>query len=216
LGLSLQPDLSPELVRQFKLPDMNGALVTTVEPDSPAAKAGFQEGDFIVEFDGKKVTDMRQLRLMVSQTAPGTKVKSKLVREGSEKTLTATLGTMPEEALARTRRTPQGERGQSKMDALDGIEVTDIDSRTRRQLEIPNNVRGALVGNVEQDSNAAEAGLRPGDVILEIDRQPVRDAESAVTLSEKTKSDRLLLRIWRAGDGRGGMFYLTVDNTKRK
>jgi serine protease Do len=216
LGLWLQPDMTPELAKQFNLPDMNGALVTTVDPDSPAGKAGFKEGDFVTEFNGQKVKDMRQFRLMVSQIAPGTKVTLRLVRDGKEKTLTATLGEMPKEALARNGQMPPNERGQSKADALDGVEVTDLDARARREADVPGNVRGALVTKVEEDSNAAEAGLQAGDVIIEIGRQPVRSADDAVALSEKAKGEHILLRVWRGGEGRGGMLYLSVDNAKRK
>ncbi|MEI6784755.1 MAG: PDZ domain-containing protein, partial [Verrucomicrobiota bacterium] len=81
---------------------------------------------------------------------------------------------------------------------------------------VPGNIRGVLVANVDQNSNAADAGLRAGDIITEINRQPTRSAEEAVTLSEKASSDRLLLRVWRGGEGRGGMLFLSVDNTKRK
>jgi len=219
LGLSLQPDLTPDLAHQFNLPDMNGALVTQVEPDSPAAKAGFKEGDFITEFNGKKVPDMRQLRLMVSQTPPGTKVNAKLLRDGKEKTLSATLAEFPEDLLTE-RGSPDQPRGkgQSATDALDGVEVADLDAASRRQSGIPNSVRGALVKTVDPDSNAADAGLRQGDVIVEINRQTVRNADEAVVLSEKFKTDQLLLRIWRPSPtgGRGGTFYLSVDNKKRK
>jgi len=216
LGLELQPEMTPELAKQFSLPDMNGALVTTVRPDSPAGKAGFKEGDFVTEFNEQKVKDMRQLRLMVSQTAPGRKVTLRILRDGKEKTLTATLGEMPKEALARNGQMQPGERGQSKTDALDGVEVSDLDAQARREADVPGNVHGALVTNVDQNSNAAEAGLRAGDVIVEINRQPVRTADEAVALGEKAKGDRILLRVWRGGEGRGGMLFLSVDNTKRK
>ena len=96
------------------------------------------------------------------------------------------------------------------------MEVTDLDAQARREADIPDNIRGALVTSVDQDSNAAEAGLRAGDVIVEINRQPVRSADEAVALSEKAKADRILLRVWRGGEGRGGMLFLSVDNTKRK
>ena len=216
LGLALQQDMTPELAKQLNLPNVNGALVTAVEPDSPAGKAGFKEADFVIEFNGQKVKDMRQLRLMVSQTAPGKKVTLIIVREGKEKTLTATLGEMPRDVLARSGKAQPGERGESKADALDGVEVSDLDAEARREGDIPGNVRGVLVTKVDQDSNAAEAGLRAGDVINEINRQPVRGADEAVALSEKTKGDRLLLRVWRGGEDRSGMLFLSVDNTKRK
>jgi serine protease Do len=81
---------------------------------------------------------------------------------------------------------------------------------------VPSNVRGALVTNVDQDSNAAEAGLHAGDVIVELNHQTVRNADDAVALSEKAKGERILLRVWRGGEGGGGMLYLSVDNAKRK
>ena len=86
----------------------------------------------------------------------------------------------------------------------------------RREAGTPNDVRGALVTSVDQDSNAGEAGLRAGDVIVEINRQAVRSADDAVTLSEKAKTDRIRLRVWRGGEGHGGMLFLSVDNTKKK
>ena len=216
LGVYLQPDMTPELAKQFGLPNTDGALVTTVDSGSPAAKAGLKEGDFVTEVDGQKIKDMRHLRLIVSQTAPGKKVSLKILRDGKEKNLTATLGDMPREGLARNGQGQPGERGESNTDALDGVEVTDLDAQTRGDAGVPSNIRGALVTNVDQNSNSAEAGLRPGDVIVEINRQPVRNADEAVAMSEKAKGDGILLRIWRGGEGRGGMLWLTVDNTKRK
>ena len=218
LGLHLQPEMTPELARQFKLPNFNGALVTEVEPGSPGAKAGFRDGDFVIEFEGRKVRNMEQFRLMVSETAPGTKVTLKVLRDGAEKSMTATLGAMPDEVLARGGRTQPNDRGQSDMDSLDGVEVSDLDTQARRETEFPADLKGALVSNVDQDSNAAEAGLRQGDVILEIDRHAVHSADEAVNASEKAKGDHILLRVWRRDNagGRGGTLYLSVDNVKRK
>jgi serine protease Do len=216
LGLGLQLEMTPDLVREFNLPNMNGALVTTVEQNSPAAKAEFKEADFIIEFNGQKLRDMRQLRLLVSQTAPGKTVKLKVLREGKEKTLTATLGEIPREMLARSGQAQPNERSKSEKDALDGVEVADLDAQGRREAGTPDDIRGALVTSVDQDSNAGEAGLRPGDVIVEINRQPVHSADEAVAFSEKAKTDRIRLRVWRGGEGHGGMLFLSVDNTKKK
>jgi serine protease Do len=83
-------------------------------------------------------------------------------------------------------------------------------------LQIPANVKGALVINVDEDSNAAEAGLQKNNVIVEIDRKPVISAEDAVNLAEKAKGDQILLKIWRHEGNFASTTYLTVDNTKRK
>jgi serine protease Do len=218
LGLHLQPDLNADLAKQFNLPNTEGALVTMVEPNSPAAKAGFKDGDFITEINGKKVTDMRQLRLLVSQTVPGAKVNAKVIRDGKPKAVLATVGQMPEGELARDGRPRSSERNQGETDALDGVEVTDVDADARHQYNIPSSVKGVLVTSVDENSNSADAGLHSGDVIVEIDRQAVSSASEAVTLSEKSKSDRILLRVWTPNPrgGPGSTRYLAVDNTKRK
>ena len=224
LGIIIQP-LTPELAKEFNLPDeSSGALVGEVSPGSPAAKAGVQDGDVVLDFNGKKVADPRNLQLLVSQTAPGSKVTLRILRSEAghkpyEKAITATLGELPAEALAGRERASPGERGgQQNMDALEGVEVTDLDQSTRRQLGVPGTVHGALVVNVDPDSTAAEAGLSQGDVIVEINRQAVRNANDAVALSQRVKGDHVLLRVWsRGADGRpGGTRYVVVDNSKRK
>jgi serine protease Do len=101
-------------------------------------------------------------------------------------------------------------------DALDGVTVQDLDSNVRDQLQIPDNIKGALVINVDEDSNAADAGLQKNDVIVEIDQKPVGDAENAVKLAEKAKGDQILLKIWRRDSNLASTTYLSVDNTKRK
>ncbi len=206
LGVLVQP-VTPDLAKEFKLPDNTGALIGEVTKDSPAEDAGLKEGDVIIEFNGKKVTDSRHLRLMVSQTAQGTKAEVKLLRDGKERALTVKLGELPEGSLARSDGRPGGLRRNPQADALDGVTVDDLDARSRRQFNIPNHVQGALVVNVEPDCPAATAGLQPGDVILEINRQRVENADEAVRLSEQVKGSRVLLRIY----GRGGSRFLVVE-----
>jgi serine protease Do len=223
LGISIQA-LTSELAKEFNLPDeSSGVLVGGVSANSAASKAGVLDGDVILELNGKKVPDPRTLQLLVAQSAPGTKVSLKILRGETgtkpiEKTLTATLADLPQEALAGRHRGNAPEEGsQQAPDALDGVEVTDMDAAARRQLNIPRTITGALVVNVDPDSNAAQAGLAQGDVITEIDRQRVRNADDAVTLTQKVKGDRLLLRVWsRSGPGAGGTRYLVVESSKNK
>jgi len=207
--------ITRDLAEEFNLADQSGALVGYVQPGTPAATAGLKEGDAIIEFNGKKVTDFNQFRLLVAQTAPKTKVSLKILRDGKEKTLTATLGTLPGEQ-SRRGRNEQTQPEESKIDALEGVEVADIDPRMRRRSDLPKQMQGALVTNVEAGSAAEEAGLKRGDVILEINRQTVRDADAAIELSKQIKSDRILLRVWTNAGGSGGTHYITVDNRRRK
>lgn len=206
LGVLIQP-VTPELAREFKLPENTGALVGEVSPDSPAEEAGLKEGDVIVEFNGRKVTDSRQLRLMVAQTAPGSKAELKLIRDGKEQTLTVKVGELPAEGLARAGGRSGGLRRSAEPDLLDGVTVDDLDARTRRQYNLPPQLQGAVITDVDPGSPAAAAGLRPGDVILEINRQRVTSADEAVRLSERIRGNSVLLRVW----SQGGSRYVVVQ-----
>jgi serine protease Do len=216
IGVRLQPDITAELAQEFNLPDQDGAMITEVLPNTPGAKSGLLSGDVIRQVDGRKITDMRQLRLMISQTAPGTKVTLTILRGEAgkkpvEKTILVVLGTLPDDPAGRNPRMQPGDDSSSGEDSLDGVEVSDLDGSARRQLGAPRDLQGALVTRVEDDSTAAEAGLRPGDVILEINRQAVKNADDAVDLSKKVKGNRVLLRVWRDG----GSTFITVNNSNR-
>jgi len=191
-------DVNPGLAKAFNLADQSGALVGDVVPNTPAEKAGIKTGDVIVEFNGKKISDANNLRLLVSQTAPDSAATVKLLRNGKEKTATVTLAELRDQAQNQDeQRNGVGKDKQNSADALDGVTVTDLDRRSRRQLDIPANVHGALVTDVDSDSNAAEAGLQRGDVIVEINHQAVQNADEAVELCTQAKGDSILLLVWQ-------------------
>ncbi len=207
IGVMIQ-DVDPKLAKEFGLEEANGALVAEVTPKSPAEKAGIKSGDVVTEFDGKPVKDSRHLKLQVGQTAPNERVSVKLLRDGKTKTVELTLKELEAgEKTAKADRRPQGSN-----DALDGVTVGDMDAAARSQFRLPRDVRGALVSEVDEDSAAFEAGLRPGDVIQEINRKPVRDAAEAVEMTENMTEKTILLRIW----SRGGSRYLVVDESKKR
>jgi serine protease Do len=216
LGVYIQ-DLTPQLAKEFGLKERGGALIGGVPPNTPAAEAGLHEGDVVTEFNGRKVPDSRQLRLWVSQTPPKTKVALKVIRDGKEQTKQLTLGELPSEMASASG--PGGRDrsgGAQKSDALDGVEVTDLDTRTRRQFEIPNEIKGAVVTSVDPTSTAATAGLRPGDVIVEINRKKVSGAQDAIDVTNNLKSDQsILLRVWSVGRGGGGTRFVIVEPDKK-
>ncbi len=207
LGIYVQP-ITPDLAKAFKLGDSKGALVGGVEKTTPAARAGLEEGDVITDLNGKKITDSRQFRNLVAQSAPESKVTLKIIRDGKEKTITATLGELPTDKTAGLR---EGGPGGAKANPLEGVTLEDLSSRWRDQFEIPAEIRGALVLKADPDSAAYEAGLRAGDVLLEINRQKVRDANDAVEVARNARSDRMLMRVW----SRGGTHYIVVDASKK-
>ncbi len=221
LGISIQA-LTPELAKEFGLSDeSSGVLVGGVTPGGAAATGGLRAGDVILAFNGKPVTDPRSLQVLVARSAPKAKATLKILRteagqKPKEQTLQVTLGELPASAFAQNE-SPPGPGNQPAMgDTLDGVEVADLDAGARQQFKVPKGVQGAVVVSVDPTSNAAEAGLRPGDVILEIDRRPVRDAQEAVTLSEKAKGKRVLLRVWSNGAGGGGTRWIVVEDGRQK
>jgi serine protease Do len=147
--------------------------------------------------------------LSAAQAPPGTKATVKVIRDGREKTFNVKLGELPVKTLSKGGR---GSSPGSRIDLLEGVEVTDLDSRTRQQFSIPENVRGALVTEVDPGSPAAEAGLGQGDVIVEINRKPVTKADEAIELSQGPAGDRVLLRVW----SKGGARYIVVDSGRSR
>ena len=99
-------------------------------------------------------------------------------------------------------------------DALDGVTVNDLDADARQALQIPDDIKGALVTDVQQGSHADDAGLHKGDVIMSIDRHPVSNADDAVKLSNAAKGTSILLKVWSHEGDSAGTRYLSVDNTK--
>lgn len=205
LGVMIQ-DVTPDLAKEFELKSNRGALVGDVSPNSPAERAGLRNGDVILEFNGKPVTDSRHLKLAVASTQPGESVPVKILRNGSDKTLEVRVKELPGSgALAKNNDSNSDDSG-----TLNGVGVADLDSGARQQFQVPSHIRGVVVTEVDPNSASAEAGLKPGDIIEEIDRKPVQSADQAVKLTEKATDKTTLLRIWRDGGSR----YLVVDESQ--
>jgi serine protease Do len=205
MGAYLQ-ELTPELQKAFKLPKLAGAVVTQVEPGAPAAKAGVQAGDVITELNGQPVNDVNDLRLRVSRTPPGQTVKLTVQRPEGPQEIAVTLGTLPRDAgSARPDRTPEG--GQSS--ALEGVSVDELTPQLAQQLQIPANVKGVVVTDVDSSSPAAEAGLSRGDVIMQVNRKDVSTVSEFQSAIRGTTGNVLLLV-----SSRGGTRFIVVEPSK--
>ena len=204
LGVMIQ-NVTPELADEFQLKNDKGALISEVVPNGPAAKSGLKDGDVVVSFDGHTVPDSRRMQLQVAETKPGSTVPVEIIRNGEKKTLDVTVKQLPgTEQLANADSSNNSDTG-----TLNGVEVANLDPDARQQFHVPNNVKGAVVTQVDPASAAAEAGLKSGDVIQEINRKPVKDADDAVKLTENPSSKRTLVRVWE----NGGSHYIVVDET---
>jgi serine protease Do len=210
----LLQDITPRLAKSLDLPDQKGALVSDVFPNTSAEKAGIKSGDVIIGFNGKDITDVNSFQLAVSESAPGGSAVVKLLRNGRTETVTVTLTELLGETVPDGNDQKKTASAKPMIDALAGVTVNDLEPEVRRQLGMTPGTQGALVSNVEPASNSAVAGLQYGDVIMEIDRQPVSNSSDAVRLGRQAKGDQILLKIWRRQDNLAGTYYLSVDNTR--
>ena len=206
LGIGIQ-DLTPTLADSFGLKSRGGALISDVQPGGPGARAGLKSGDVITAVDGQPVDSASRLSLTVGETAPGTKLRLDVLRDGRAEHFTATTVSKPSgeghggdaQSLA-----PADDQG-----VLNGVGVSDIDANARRDLNLPERLSGALITSVDPGSASARAGLREGDVILEINRHPVDSAKTAVDLSASATGRKTLVKLW----SHGNTVYVVVDET---
>lgn len=194
LGVSIQ-EITPELAKSFGLKDAGGALVSDVVPGSPAEKAGLKRGDVIAEFNGKPIKEHRELPRIVSLMPPGESVSFKVIRDGKEETVSATIGEMKEEDLPQPSQEVQKQLGMS---------LQPVTPEIARELGMKK-AEGIVVTNVEANSLAGESGIQTGDVILEVNRRPVSSVQGfSETVRKAGKS--ILLLIYR----NGATIYLTL------
>ncbi|MFY9269715.1 MAG: DegQ family serine endoprotease [Candidatus Manganitrophaceae bacterium] len=197
LGVSIQ-EVTASLSKEFGLKESKGALVGDVLPKSPAERAGFKRGDVVVEFNGQAITDSTQLRNLVAQTPVGAKVKVRVVRDKKEKELDVTIEEQPKEVARGGGGAEEGQEETST--ALNGVEVRNLTPDMARQLGLGRNEKGVVIVQVEPGSAAEEAGLQRGDLVMEANRKPVRNAdEYDEILSKIGKEDPILLLINRQG-----------------
>lgn len=194
--MGIRPEaLTPELARQFKVSDTSGVLVSQVELDSPAEKAGLKAGDVIQTYNGKKVDSVNQFRFAVADSGPGTEVALGVLRDGQRQSFKVRLEEMPG-----TVATGRGGRGRApSQGTLRGITVQNLTPEIRGQLGLPPQVRGVVISELDPDSPAAQEGLQPGDVIQSINRRPINSAADFSRLASDA-TGKVLLLVNRQGN----------------
>ena len=200
LGVSIQ-DISQDLAKSFGIKDAKGALVSDVMDEGPADQAGLKQGDIITTYQGSPVEDAVTLQRQVTKTVVGTKVTVRVIRDSHEKDLTVTIGEQPE-----TTKTAKAEIGETDY-AFAGVAVQDLDRDTAKGLGIKGKGQGVVVTAVEPDSSAEKAGVMRGDVIREINRQPVKSMKDFEKVSSGLKKgEHVLILI----DRRGNALFLSA------
>jgi serine protease Do len=194
LGVTIQ-EVNADLAKQFGLKEAKGALVSDVLENSPAEKAGIERGDVIIELNEKPVESATQLKNMVAQLNVGSKIDVAVVRDKKEKRLTVVIAEQPKEiAMAGTEEDQEGSK------AMAGIEVHDLTPEITRRFGFSREQKGVVVTQVEPDSNADLAGIKRGDLIMEINRMPVHNTDDyEQIISRLKKQESVLLLVSRQG-----------------
>jgi len=181
-------DMTPEMAKAFHEKEARGVVVGDVSPNSPAQEGGIQRGDIILEVNGKPVADSNQLRMNISLMHPGTRIQLKLLRNGAEKDMSLKLAEMPTESAK-----VESDEGDDSSKALQGVEVANLTPRTAEKLGLPTSTTGVVVADIDPASKLGDSGLRKGDVIQEVNHQPVKSVSEFQGAIKKAGSDPLLL-----------------------
>ncbi|CAD5262193.1 MULTISPECIES: DegQ family serine endoprotease [Halomonadaceae] len=199
LGVMIQP-VSDDLAESFGMENAIGALIADLDPEGPAAQGGLQAGDVILEVNGEEVERSSSLPRLIGKGAPGTEVELTLMRDGEELTESVELGSWPD---TEQQSAQAGSNNQARL----GVMVAEIDDTMREQLNVPG---GVIVRQVESGSVAAEAGIRPGDVLVSIDHRSVSSSAELVEIVEALPTDRAIpVRLFR--DGRSLFVALRLE-----
>jgi len=193
--------------KSFKLSSRNGALVQDLESDGPAAKAGIEAGDVIVTLDGEPLKNTRHLIDSVSAQPPGSKIKLGVIRNGERKSFTVELGERPAADSDSDEAPSQDASPVGKL----GMKLDEIDDRMRRRLDLPEDVNGLVVTEVEPLSPADEANLQPGLVITRVNGEDVTTVRELTRIIGQLKTDDLVrLYVFNPRVGRKGFFILQM------
>ena len=202
LGIGVQT-LTADLAAGFGLKDTHGVLVNSVKPDSPAAKAGLQQGDIITALEGQPVSDSNALRNRIAGALPGALVTLNLKRDGRDQIVKATLG---EYAPPAGQKEADSEKGEASGGLL-GISVAPLTPEIAKQIGAAKDTLGLAVTTVDPAGPAAQAGLREGDVLAQVNRQSVKTADDVKAALSAGGAGPVLLLINRHGQN----LYVTVQ-----
>ncbi len=191
LGIGIQ-DVDPSLAKAMGLPDAHGVLVTEVQSGSAAEKAGLKQRDIVLSVDGEKVDSTGKLRNLIAGKGTAT-VSLVISRGGKQQTVSVALAELPDDQKA-------GDKKPNATEPTLGMTLAPLDDRMAQRLDLPKGTPGSVVvSGVDPGSQAAEAGIRPGDILLELNRKPIKDVATANKLLRSTKGS--IVALVRRGPG---------------
>jgi serine protease Do len=202
LGVTIQP-ITSDLASGLGLKEARGALVNNVEQGGPADRAGIQRGDVIIALNGEQVEDSNALRNHVAGTQPGTEVSVTFIRGGKEQSTKVTLGEL---TSANARGQNSEGSGESSTPGKLGITVQALTPDIAKQLQIPPTTQGLVITEIDPAGPAAEAALQEGDVIEEVNRQPVKSPADLTAAVDRAGQQPVLLLVNR----RGSTLFATI------
>jgi serine protease Do len=215
LGVNIQ-SIGDDIAESLGVKDSTGALVASVTPGSPAAKAGIQDGDVILKFDGKDITTMRGLPRIVAQTPIGKEVDVEVLRKGQRQSFKVVVGRLEEEEPANiAAQQDSGKRkgkdnGKAPGRSLIGLKLAPLTDELRAKHGIDKKVKGVIVLEVDPASPAASKNIKPGDVIVEVAQEPVASLEDIAKGIEKVKKAGRKAVLLRLEDGKGDLRFVAV------
>jgi serine protease Do len=202
LGVQIQ-SLTPELAASVGAKENKGAIVASIVPGSPAAKAGFRPGDLVLALNGKSIEDSRDLTRRVATLLAGSKASFTLVRDGKDQTITATIGARKEEQVA-SNQAPELNSSVGTTGEAMGLGLAAVTPDVRRAYNLDDHVSGVLVTKVDPDSDAADKGIEAGDVVVSVANRPVRtpqDIKSSVAGAQSQGRKSVLVLVEGSNSG---------------
>jgi serine protease Do len=197
LGVIIEP-LDSDLAASFGLKSNAGALVNQVADDGGAKQAGIKRGDVITELNGKPVESPDELRLKVSREKPGDKIKLKVMREGKAKEFEITLAELSDKSQTAELTPGKEEESAQSGEFLAGLRIEELTPALRKKINIPDNIKGVVISEVDPAESAAEAGIRPGSVLVEIGPKEIKSVQEAQDAIKGAKG-KIRLLLWEQG-----------------
>jgi serine protease Do len=210
IGVRIQ-SVSDEIAESLGLGKPRGALVGGVNDGGPAAKAGLKAGDVVVRFDGKDVKEMRDLPRLVADTAVDKEVDVVVVRKGKEETLRLKIARMPDdEKAAAAAKAPGADAAKPEAKKSLGLELAPMSDDLRKRFKIKDTVKGVVILNVDRNSPAADKGLKPGQIVVEVGQETVSSPDDVQKRVEGLKKDGKKSALLLISDADGQVQFAAI------